>query len=48
MHCFRGILKIAEVVSRFDNVGNFIDSVSTFGFSFLSKVSLSYNREFYV
>ena len=37
----RGLLKIAEVVSRFDSVDRFIEDVSKFGFNVLSKVSLS-------
>lgn len=34
----RGILKIAEVASRFDNVRNFMSALAKLGFKLLSKV----------
>lgn len=43
MHYSRGVLKIAEVVSRFNGVEKFIADVSTFGFLFLSKVTVIIN-----
>uniref|UniRef100_A0A3Q4IFH9 Ribosomal RNA-processing protein 8 n=1 Tax=Neolamprologus brichardi TaxID=32507 RepID=A0A3Q4IFH9_NEOBR len=33
----RGVLKIAEVASRFDNVRNFITALSSLGFKMVSK-----------
>lgn len=35
----RGILKIAEVASRLDNVRSFISALSSLGFKMVSKVS---------
>ena len=35
---YRGILKIAEVASRFENVRNFITALANLGFKMVSKV----------
>lgn len=36
--CCRGVLKVAEVASRFENVRNFITALSSLGFKMVSKV----------
>jgi hypothetical protein len=38
---FRGTLKIAEVTSRFEDINEFVDLVTSMGFKLESKVNLT-------
>ncbi|KAL3057590.1 hypothetical protein OYC64_007954 [Pagothenia borchgrevinki] len=42
-----GVLKIAEVASRFENVRNFVTGLASLGFKLLSKESENKNTHFY-